>query len=129
MAKSRGFSLVEVLVGLLILAIVITTTITMFTERQRRIREANETILAYQALWNEAEIWRRIDFAQLDSQSPTFQSDTSLLAPMTPFSTLVRVDTARPDVKNVTFIVRWNTGRRQARLSIIRADTGGSGLW
>jgi len=66
MSKERGFSLVEVLVGLLILTIVITTTIVMFTERHRRLRQANDMILAYQALSNEVEIWRRIDFAQLD---------------------------------------------------------------
>ncbi len=129
MPKPRGFSLVEVLVGLLILAIVITTTIVMFTERQRRLRQANETILAYQALSNESEIWRRIDFLQLDNQLPTFQSDTSILAPLTPFSTSVRVDTARTDVKNVTFTIRWANAQRQAKLSIVRVDTGGSGLW
>lgn len=129
MRKSRGFSLVEVLVGLLIMTIVITTTITMFAERQRRLRQANETMLAYQALWNEAEIWRRIDFAQLDSQPPTFQSDTAVLAPLAPFNAAIRIDTARPDVKNVTFTIRWGSGQRQARLAIVRADTGGSGLW
>ena len=128
MSRSRGFSLIEVLVGLLILTIVITTTIVMFTERQRRLQQANATILAYQALSNEAEIWRRIDFAQLDSEPPTFQSDTSLLAPLTPYTTAVRVDTARPDVKNVTLTVRWRNAQ-EAKLSIVRVDTGGSDLW
>src|SRR5437762_11129217 len=99
MSKSRGFSLVEVLVGLLILTIVITTTIAMFVERQRRLRQANETILAYQALSNESEIWRRIAFSQLDSQALTFQSDTAILAPLSPYSTAIHLDTPRPDVK------------------------------
>jgi prepilin-type N-terminal cleavage/methylation domain-containing protein len=129
MRKSGGFSLIEVLVGLLILTIVITTTITMFAERQRRLRQANETILAYQALSNEAEIWRRIAFGSLDTQPATFQSDTALLAPLSPFSTSVRVDTARTDVKNVTFTIRWNKAQRLAKLSIVRVDTGGSALW
>ena len=129
MSKARGFSLVEVLVGLLILTIVITTTIVMFTDRQRHLRQANETILVYQALSNEAEIWRRIDFAQLDSQQPVFQSDMSILQPLAPFSAAVKIDTPRADIKNVTFTVRWNKGQRQARLAILRADTGGSGLW
>jgi prepilin-type N-terminal cleavage/methylation domain-containing protein len=128
MAKSRGFSLVEVLVGLLILTIVITTTIVMFTDRRRHLRQANETILAYQALSNETEIWRRIDFAQLDAQLPVFQSDTALLAPLAPFTTVVRVDAPRADVKNITLIVRWRN-TQEAKLSIVRADTGGSGLW
>jgi prepilin-type N-terminal cleavage/methylation domain-containing protein len=129
MRKSRGFSLIEVLVGLLILAIVITTTISMFAERQKRLRQANETILAYQALANEAEIWRRINFSSLDSQGPTFKSDTSILAPMAPYSTSVKVDTPRADVKNVTLTVRWSNAQRTAKLSIVRSDTGGSSLW
>ena len=52
MSRRRGFSLVEVLVGLLVLTIVITTTIVIFTERNKRLKQANETILAYQALAN-----------------------------------------------------------------------------
>ncbi|HLJ73403.1 MAG TPA: type II secretion system protein, partial [Thermoanaerobaculia bacterium] len=92
MRKSRGFSLIEVLVALLILGIVITTTISMFAERQKRMRMANETILAYQALSNESEIWRRIDFASLDTQPPIFQSDTSILAPLAPYVTSVKID-------------------------------------
>ena len=129
MAKSRGFSLVEVLVGLLILTIVITTTIAMFVERQRRLRQANETILAYQALSNEAEIWRRIAFGQIDAQPPVFQSDTAIIAPLAPFSAAVHVDTPRADVKNVTFTIRWSNAQREAKLSIVRVDTGGSSLW
>jgi prepilin-type N-terminal cleavage/methylation domain-containing protein len=129
MAKERGFSLVEVIVGLFILTIVITTTIVMFTDRQRRLRQANETILVYQALSNESEIWRRIDFKRLDQQQLAFQSDTSILQSLTPFNTAVKIDTPRPDIKNVTFTVKWNSGQRQAHLSILRADTGGSSLW
>jgi len=129
MRKSRGFSLVELLVGLMILGIVITTTIVMFTERQKRLRQANETILAYQALANESEIWRRIAFGSLDSQPPVFQSDTTLLAPLAPYSTVVRIDTIRADRKDVTLTVRWNNAQRVARLGIIRVDTGGSTLW
>src|ERR1044071_5413416 len=97
----RGFSLVEVLVALLVLAIVITTTIAMFGERQRRLRQAHETTLAYQVLANEAELWRRIDFKSIDAQPPTFQSDTSLLAPMAPYVATVKIDTPRTDVRNI----------------------------
>src|SRR2546430_10692929 len=129
MSKSRGFSLIEVLVGLLILTIVITTTIAMFVERQRRLRQANEMILAYQALSNEAEIWRRISFAQLDSQPQAFQSDMAIIAPLAPFSTSVHLDSPRTDVKNVTFTIRWANAQRQAKLSIVRADTAGPTHW
>ena len=129
MSKSRGFTLIEVLVALLVLTIVITTTIAMFVERHKRLKQANETILAYQALSNEAEIWRRIAFAQLDAQPPAFQSDTAILRPLAPYTSLVKVDTPRADVKSVTFSIRWSNAQRVAKLSIVRADTGGSGLW
>jgi prepilin-type N-terminal cleavage/methylation domain-containing protein len=129
MSKSKGFTLVEVMVAILILTIVITTTIAMFVERHKRLRQANETILAYQALSNEAEIWRRIGFPQLDAPPMAFRSDTAILAPLTPYTTSVHIDTPRPDVKNVTFTIRWANTQREAKLSIVRADTGGSNLW
>ncbi len=124
MRKSPGFSLIELLVGLMILGIVITTTIMMFTERQKRLRQANETILAYQALANEAEIWRRIDFTALDRQGPTFQSDTAILGALTPFSTVVRIDNISSGRKDVTLTVRWANAQRVARLGIVRTDMG-----
>ncbi len=119
------------------MAVVITTTIVMFGERQHYLRESNETILVWQALWNEAEIWRRIDWAQLDSQAPAFQSDISLLQPLKPFATEIKVEPAKDDprVKSVTLTVHWDEDpklkkyRREAHLSVLRADTGGSGLW
>jgi prepilin-type N-terminal cleavage/methylation domain-containing protein len=129
MSKSRGFTLIEVLIALLVLTIVITTTIAMFVERHKRLRQANDTILAYQALSNEAEIWRRIGFGQLDAQAMTFQSDTAILAPLTPYTASIHVDTPRADVKSVTFTIRWANPQREAKLSIVRADTGGNGLW
>jgi prepilin-type N-terminal cleavage/methylation domain-containing protein len=128
MPRNRGFSLAETLVALAILAIVITTTIAMFAERTRRLREANETILAFQALSNEAEYWRRQSFAQIDNpDNQTFKSDLDILAPLMPYTTDVKVESPRSDVRNVTLTIRW--AKREAHLGIARADTGGSGLW
>jgi prepilin-type N-terminal cleavage/methylation domain-containing protein len=126
--RQRGFTLVEVLVALLILTLVITTSLAAFVERTRRLREANEIVLAYQALANEAEYRRRTDFAAV-TPSLTFLSDTKLLTPLEPFATEVDVATPKPGVKNVTLIVRWQHGERQAKLGIVRVDTGGSPLW
>jgi type II secretion system protein I len=127
--RQRGFTLIEVLVALVILAIVVTTSLAVFTERTRRLQQATETILAYQALSNEAEIRRRIDFHQLDTASTTFISDTKILGPLTPYQTYVTVEDAPPDLKNITMVIRWRGGQRSARLALVRADTGGSNLW
>jgi prepilin-type N-terminal cleavage/methylation domain-containing protein len=128
MRRNRGFSLAEVLVALAILAIVITTTIAMFAEKTRRMREASETILAFQALSNEAEYWRRESFTQIDQPAnQTFKSDPTILGPLAPYTTEVKVDSPRADVRNVTLTIKW--AKREAHLGIARADTGGSGLW
>lgn len=113
----------------MILGLVITTSLAVFVERTKRQKEATETILAYQALANEAEVRRRMDFTDLDSASPVFVTDTSLLLPMQPVKTHVTIDQPSPDVKNLTMSVIWQQGKRVATLHLSRVNTGGSNLW
>ena len=129
MRSQRGFSLAELLVALLVLAIVITTTLAMFVERQKKLRQATETILAYQALANETELRRRINFDDLDTAPAVFVSDTSLLQPLSPFSTIVSVKNGQTDVKHVTMTIRWGNGAHVAALGLVRVNTGGGNLW
>jgi len=129
MRRQRGFSLIEVLVAFLILTLVITMSMAAFLERNRRLQQASEIILAYQALANEAEYWRRIGYGSLETQPPVFVSDTAVLAPLTPFTTIVSVTPASAGVKNVLMTIRWKDGERTARLELVRVDTGGSNLW
>ena len=41
----------------------------------------------------------------------------------------VTIEDPQPNLKNVTLIIKWRGGQRSARLSLMRADTGGSNLW
>ena len=133
MRDQRGFSLIEVLVALMILTLVITTSLTAFIERNRRLQQASEIILAYQALANEAEYRRRIDYVALDPKSPLwspeFMSAVDILEPLKPYATIVAVKEVQPGVKSVLMTIRWRDGERQAKLELLRVDTGGTNLW
>ena len=129
MRHQRGFSLVEILVAMAILTLVITISLAAFVERNRRLQQASEIILAYQALANEAEYRRRIDYVALDEASPEFLSTVDILKPLEPFNTIVAVKQVQPGVKSVLMTVRWKEGQRQAKLELLRVDTGGSNLW
>lgn len=125
----RGFSLVEILVAMMILTLIITISLAAFVERNRRVQQASEIILAYQALANEAEFRRRINYAQLETAQPEFLSPVEVLEPLKPYSTIVAVKQVQPGVKSVLMTIRWHDGQRSAKLELLRADTGGSNLW
>ena len=132
MRPQRGYSLVELLAALAILGFVITVSMLAFVERNRRLQQASELILAYQALSNEAEYLRRTAYDALEPtdefESYEFDSDTSLLYPLRPYTTEVEIEETSLGVKNVTMRIRWR-GKHQARLTLVRVDTGGSNLW
>jgi prepilin-type N-terminal cleavage/methylation domain-containing protein len=128
MRDRRGFSLVEVLAALLILTIVITSSLLAFLERNKRLQQASEILLAYQALANEAEYQRREPYVSAGSVT-TFLGGTAVLAPLAPYVTAVKADVVQPGVKNVTLTISWRNGAREAKLGIVRVETGSNPLW
>ena len=126
MRAQRGFTLIELMAALLILTFVITSSLWAFLERNKKLQQASEIILAYQALANEAEYLRRHNFAALEAYGNDFQSlsDTTLLVPLAPYGTAVKVETVQPGIKKATMTIRWRNGEREARLALIRVDTG-----
>ncbi|HWW62114.1 MAG TPA: type II secretion system protein [Thermoanaerobaculia bacterium] len=127
MRRQRGFSLAEVLVGVLILGIVVSTSLAVFVERRKRLQQAREVVLAYQVLANEAELQKRKAWGSV--KSGAFESGTALLASFDTPSTIVSVKDISPTVKNVMLTIRWKNGEREAKLEIARVDTGGDPLW
>lgn len=128
MQRQRGFSLIELLFALMILTLVITTTLAVFVERTRRLRQASEMILAYQVLANEAELQRRVAFADI-MPSSEFTTPTGLLNPLQPYTTRIDVTSETIGMKTVTMSIHWNHRQREATLAIMRVDTGGGNLW
>jgi prepilin-type N-terminal cleavage/methylation domain-containing protein len=133
MHRQRGFSLVELIFALVILTIVILTTLSMFAERSRRLQQAGEMMIAYQALSNQAELVRRMTYSQIDTFAATpedeFNVSASLLAVLTPYTTNIEIEVIRPEVKRVTMTIKWSKPERVASLELIRVDTGATNLW
>jgi len=109
----------------------------MFARRSQYLRQSNETVLVWQVMWNEMELWRRMDWTSLESQPPKFQSDLGILKPLGAVDTKVDVAVSKddPHIKNVTLAVFWEYDKtnkiykRNAHLGVLRADTGGTNLW
>lgn len=130
MRDERGFSLVEIMAAFLILTFVITTSLWAFLERNKKLQQAREIVLAYQALANEAEFRRRDAFSSLEAQSILFdESNRALLTPLSPYAAAVEVAEVKPGVKNVTMTISWKNGEREARLAIVRVETMGGPLF
>lgn len=130
MRGSRGFSLIEVLAGLVILSFIITTSLGVFYERERTHRRAEEMMLAWQVLANEAEIVRRIPYGNLGAlDGLSFQSELELVEGLEGLSTRIEIEETKPMLKEVTLTLTWGEGRRDATVTVLRSDTGGTNLW
>jgi Tfp pilus assembly protein PilV len=127
MSHEKGFSLIETLAGLLILAFVLTTSLAVFTERQKRLRQADELIAVYQALANEAEVSRVIPFSSLSPGTSSFRSDTAILDGLSGTTTTITVTPWENGARLVEMRVDWNDGARSETLTIVRTNAGGGG--
>jgi prepilin-type N-terminal cleavage/methylation domain-containing protein len=128
--RERGFTLIETLAGLLILAFVMTTSLLIFTQRQQRLRQADEMIVAWQALSNEAEFVRLAPYTSLvTGSSRPFEAGSTLLSSLDHATTSVAVADWKPGVKRVALTVTWNGGKRHASLTVVRSATPGGQFW
>jgi prepilin-type N-terminal cleavage/methylation domain-containing protein len=128
--KRSGFALIEVLVAVVILGLVVTMSLGIYFDRQKRLKHASENIIAYQAIANEAEVLRAIPESQLQD-SDSFLSlydnlgelDPGPLGTLQNVATLVDVEQLTPVVKEVTLTVMWNVEPpRRASMTIYRTS-------
>jgi len=136
--RNAGFTLIEVLFALAILTLVILMSLAVFLERDKRLRQASDLIRAYQSLANEAEMQRHVPYDALKVSDPgvtreetkaMFLSKTDVLAPLAPYTTDVEVVQKSPGLKRVSLTIRWKKGKSEAKLDLLRTDTGGANLW
>ena len=128
--RQRGFTLVETLAALLILAFVLTTSLLVFTKRQQRLRDAEEMIIAWQALSNEAEYVRLLPYSSVTTGTTRgFEEGASLLASLNRPESSVEAFDWKPGVKRVVLTVTWNDGARRASLTVVRSATPGGKFW
>jgi prepilin-type N-terminal cleavage/methylation domain-containing protein len=133
--RKTGFALVEVLVAVAILGLVIATSLTVFFGRQKRLKQAADTIAAYQALANEAEVQRHLSYESLESAGyfqslidSTGNERLGALDQLKNVTVATEVEVLTPVVKEVRMSVLWGEKREHsARMSIIRTPAGGMG--
>jgi prepilin-type N-terminal cleavage/methylation domain-containing protein len=127
--EQRGVSLIELLVAAAILGIVVTVSLAVFFDRNRRMRESGEMIAAWQALANEAEVRRHMPYGQLPLGESGFVTETAVLAPLANAVALVEV-TESNQVKTVALSVTWGVERqRSASMEVKRARLPGGRLF
>jgi prepilin-type N-terminal cleavage/methylation domain-containing protein len=131
--RAQGFTLVEILVALTILALVITTSLAIFFDRQKRLKFASDMIAASQVLANEAEIWRHADYSELTPGTAydEFVSDTALIDGLPNVETTIDVEPYAGGVREVILRVTWGEKgtQRKAELSVYRANLANGALF
>ncbi|MFN2442666.1 MAG: type II secretion system protein [Thermoanaerobaculia bacterium] len=128
--NASGFSLIETLIAILILGIVITTSLFVYYERERRMVEAGEVMLVWQVLGNEAEARRYASWAtQAPGPPQSFYTDLALLGSLEDPIAEAEVEQVDAETRRILLRVSWREGRREAMAEVIRTNTGGSPLW
>ena len=130
MRSSSGFSLVEVLIALVIIGFVLTTSLAVFFDRERRLQAADELLIASQAMAIEAEVLRQTSYSDIPViESREFVSSPAILTRLNGCVASETIVQDRPSLKRIVLTVSWNEGRKRSELVTYRSDTGGGNLW
>jgi prepilin-type N-terminal cleavage/methylation domain-containing protein len=123
-SRDRGFTLIEVLFALLIIGFVLTTSLAIFYERERRLRAAEELVIAAQAVSTETEHLRQVAFGSLATGERAWLSTPSILSRLQNPSTRVTIENELYYKRAIIEIV-WNDGRQKHTHVMHRTDVAG----
>lgn len=114
--------------ALLILSFVLTTSLLVFFERERRLASASEMTRAWQLLANEAELRRYTPFDSLPGgvEIP-FESDQGIVEGMDATCSIEVVADA-PGLRRLIMRVEWGEGR-SATVEVLRTRSSFGELW
>lgn len=104
--KQKGFSLIEVLITILLLAFVLMTLISVFIYGFNLLSKTKQTTLATQIAQEEVELIRNMPFDDILTLSPSFSHDSLSLLEGSEGSLAIE-EGPGDDIKKLTVRVRW----------------------
>lgn len=115
--KNRGFSLVEVLLTIMILAVALTALLSIFIYGLHLLSRMNQVAFATQCVQEEAEVIRTMAYDDILNLGTSFTHDNlSLLENSQGILTLE--DSEGADIKKLTVSVTWTYRGRDLRKDI-----------
>ncbi|MFQ6068945.1 MAG: prepilin-type N-terminal cleavage/methylation domain-containing protein [Candidatus Aminicenantales bacterium] len=116
-AKKKGFTLVEVLLTVMILAVALTALLTVFVYGFHLLSRMNQIALATQAVQEETEYIRTLPYDDILNLGSSFEHEN--LSQLENGQGLITLeDSVGPDIKKLTVSVVWTYRGRQLRKDI-----------
>ena len=115
--NKKGFSLIEVLLTIMILAVALTALLSIFVYGFHLLSRMNQVALATQAVQEETEYIRTLSYDDILNLGSTFTHEN--LSRLENGQGLISIeDSEGPDIKKLTVSVVWTYRGRQLRKDI-----------
>lgn len=118
------------LIALVIVGFVLTTSLAVFFDRERRLQAADELLIASQAMAIEVEMLRQTSYADLPiSANRDFISSPAILTRLNGCVASESIIQHQPSLKRIVLTISWNSGQKRSELVTYRSHTGGGSVW
>jgi prepilin-type N-terminal cleavage/methylation domain-containing protein len=117
-AKEGGFTLIEVLITLMMLAVVLTALLSCFIQAFDILTRMKQMTIATQSIQNELELIRSMHYSDILSLDDTFTNDS--LSYLENSSGIIDLeDSVGAEIKKLTVSVTWIYRGRQMQKEIV----------